>query len=131
MDLSSDHLRIKKIELLLENKKDLNPAEVYILEAELLNTVSKLVAENELLKLKDRNFKVDLTLCDECNSLFSKAIKHLQECPHDPKPRCRKCPNPCYEKEEWKNIAKIMKYSGMKLGVGKVGTKLKKLIGFK
>ena len=86
---------------------------------------------NYNIPYKDRNFKLDLTLCDECNSLFSKAIKHLQECPHEQKPRCRKCPNPCYEKEEWKNIAKIMKYSGMKLGLGKVGTKLKKLIGFK
>ena len=52
----------------------------------------------KLLKYKDEDIVVDLTLCDECNSLSSKAIKHLQECPHEQKPRCRKCPNPCYEK---------------------------------
>ena len=74
-------------------------------------------------------FKLDVTLCNECNTLLSYSISKLQACHHDPKPRCRKCPTPCYDKEEWKKVAKIMKYSGMKLGLGKVGTRLKKLIG--
>jgi len=75
-------------------------------------------------------FKLNVTLCDECNSLLSNSISKLQNCPHDPKPRCRKCPNPCYEKEDWKNVAKIMKYSGMKLGLTKAAKKLKKLFNF-
>jgi hypothetical protein len=74
-------------------------------------------------------FKLDVTLCDECNSLLAVAIKNLQNCPHEIKPRCRKCPTPCYEKQDWKNVAKIMKYSGMKLGLGKAGKRLKKFLG--
>jgi len=31
-------------------------------------------------------FKLDVTLCDECNSLLSNSISKLQNCPHDPKP---------------------------------------------
>ncbi len=76
---------------------------------------------------KEKYFYLEVLLCDECNNLLSNAIKHLQECPHEEKPRCRKCPNPCYEKEEWKKIAKIMKYAGIKLGLGKIGTRLKKI----
>jgi len=78
---------------------------------------------------KDQNFKLEVTLCDECNELLASAIAKLQACPYEEKPRCRKCPNPCYEKDEWKKIAKIMKHAGIKLGLGKVGTRLKKLIG--
>jgi len=74
---------------------------------------------------RGREFLLEVRLCDECNSLLSNSIKHLQECPHEEKPRCRKCPNPCYEKEEWKAVAKIMRFSGMKLGLSKV----KKRIG--
>ena len=85
---------------------------------------------NYNIPYNDTYFKLDVTLCNECNELLSHSISKLQACPHDPKPRCRKCPNLCYEKDEWKQIAKIMKYSGMKLGLGKVGNRLKKLIGF-
>jgi predicted amidophosphoribosyltransferase len=74
-------------------------------------------------------FKLDVTLCDECNALLATSIKNLQNCPHEIKPRCRKCPTPCYEKNDWKAVAKIMKYSGMKLGLGKAGKRLKKFFG--
>jgi hypothetical protein len=48
----------------------------------------------------------------------------LQNCPHEIKPRCRKCPTPCYEKQEWKNIARIMKYSAIKLSLGKIKSRV-------
>jgi len=86
---------------------------------------------NYNIPYNDTFFKLEVTLCNECNSLLSTSIRNLQNCPHNPKPRCRKCPNPCYEKEDWKAVAKIMKYSGMKLGLGKAGARLKKLFGFK
>jgi hypothetical protein len=82
---------------------------------------------NYNIPYNNEHYKLNVTLCDECNSLLSISIKNLQNCPHEIKPRCRKCPNPCYKKEDWKAVAKIMKYSGIKLGLGKVGKRLKKL----
>ena len=63
---------------------------------------------------------IELELCSECLSLIHYSFDRLSECPHDPKPRCRKCPNPCYSKDEWKKVAKLMRYSGIKLGFIKV-----------
>ena len=63
---------------------------------------------------------VDLELCDDCIELIQYSFDRLIECPHDPKPRCRTCPNPCYDKDEWKKVAKLMKYSGIKLGLLKI-----------
>ena len=77
---------------------------------------------------KTVNFEV--TLCEECHMLLNYAIQRLQECPYEEKPRCRKCPNPCYEKDKFKQMAKIMRYSGMKLGLTKAAKKLKRLINF-
>jgi hypothetical protein len=83
---------------------------------------------NYNIPYRDKVFKLDVTLCDECNELLSYSINKLQECPHEEKPRCRKCPTPCYEKDKWKQVAKIMKYAGIRLGLGKVGTRLKNLL---
>jgi hypothetical protein len=49
--------------------------------------------------------------------LIDYSIQRLQNCEHDPKPRCRKCPEPCYDKLQWKKVAKVMRYSGIKLGL--------------
>ena len=73
----------------------------------------------------DKNIDFTISLCKECHELLSYAITRLQECPNDPKPRCRKCPNPCYEKDKFKQMAKMMRYSGMKLGLTKAAKKLK------
>ncbi len=62
-------------------------------------------------------------LCFECESLLHYAYSHLKECQQDPKPSCRICQTPCYEKNMWKKMAKVMRYSGMRLGF----LKLKKL----
>lgn len=59
-------------------------------------------------------------LCVLCKENFLYSYARLKECPHEEKPRCRKCPNPCYEKYKWKEFAKIMRYSGMKKGLLKV-----------
>lgn len=64
--------------------------------------------------------KLESTLCEECDHTFNYAIQRLKECPHEVKPSCRKCPNPCYEKSMWKKIAGIMMYSGMRLGLTKI-----------
>ena len=59
-------------------------------------------------------------LCDECETLFLYGYGRLKNCPHDDKPSCRKCPDPCYEKPMWKKMAKVMRYSGMRLGLTKI-----------
>ena len=66
-------------------------------------------------------------LCSDCERMLRYAYARLGACPHIEKPRCHHCPHPCYEREMWVNMAKMMKYSGMKLGL----TKIKKLFSFK
>ena len=76
---------------------------------------------------QENEINFDISLCKECHNLLYYAITRLQECPNDPKPRCRKCPNPCYDKDKYKQMAKMMRYSGMKLGVTKAAQRLKKI----
>lgn len=76
---------------------------------------------------KNEEIKVELNLCHECLKKIEYSFDRLLECPHDIKPRCRTCPTPCYEKKQWKEAAKIMRYSGMKLGLRSVSKKFKNL----
>ena len=69
------------------------------------------------LKYKNFSSKLDICLCKECHELINYSFDRLKECPHEIKPRCRKCPNPCYEKTQWKSLAKLMRYSGIQLGI--------------
>jgi hypothetical protein len=72
------------------------------------------------LRYKNENYDVDFHLCDECKQLINYSIERLQKCPHEIKPRCRTCSSPCYEKKQWKKLAKLMRYSGIKLGILKI-----------
>ncbi len=72
------------------------------------------------LNYNEINYDIDLDLCDECYSLLKYSFDRLNECPHEIKPRCRTCPSPCYEKNEWKKLAKLMRYSGFQLGLTKI-----------
>jgi len=72
------------------------------------------------LYYKHKSFDINLHLCDECSKLINYSFQRLQECPHEIKPRCRKCPHPCYEKPQWKKLAKLMRYSGIQLGILKI-----------
>lgn len=74
-------------------------------------------------KTKDLNQILAFELCKECERTLIYSYKKLQNCPNENKPSCRKCSLPCYDKKEWKLLAKIMRYSGIKLGF----IKLKKL----
>jgi len=80
-----------------------------------------------IIPYKEKTFSFKISLCEECHELLKYAILKLQECPNDPKPRCRNCTDPCYEKEKFKQMAKIMRYSGMKLGLSKAAKKLKSI----
>lgn len=59
-------------------------------------------------------------VCTECEEMLDYALNRLKNCPHDPKPKCRKCKNPCYEKSRYKQMAKMMVYSGVRLGLSKL-----------
>lgn len=72
---------------------------------------------NKKLVYKNETIDTPLDLCDECLKKIEYSFDRLLECPHEEKPRCRSCPNPCYEKQQWKETAKIMRYSGMRLGL--------------
>ena len=85
--------------------------------------------EDYVVPYLDNSLKFEVSLCEECHNLLQYAISKLQECPNDPKPKCRKCPNPCYDKDKYKQMAKIMRYSGMKLGMTKAAKRLKKIFG--
>lgn len=64
--------------------------------------------------------KIPYILCEECEKTLLYAYQRLEECPYHPKPSCRKCHTPCYEKPMWKKMASIMMYSGMRLGLSKI-----------
>ena len=83
--------------------------------------------EDYIVPYLDKSLRFEVNLCEDCHSLLSYAINRLQECPNDPKPKCRKCPNTCYEKDKYKQMAKIMRYSGMKLGLTKAAMRLKNI----
>ena len=83
--------------------------------------------EDYVVPYLDNSLKFEVSLCEECHNLLQYAISKLQECPNNPKPKCRKCPNTCYDKDKYKQMAKIMRYSGMKLGMTKAAQKLKKM----
>ena len=72
-------------------------------------------------KPKETGFLIEeYHLCEECKALLYYAHERLSACPHEPKPSCRKCPKPCYERNMWKKMAKVMMYSGMQLGLIKM-----------
>jgi len=73
-----------------------------------------------LLEYKLNSYKHNIYLCKECHELIRYSFNRLIECPHEIKPRCRKCSDPCYEKKEWKQLAKLMRYSGYKFGLTKI-----------
>ncbi|MGH1601410.1 nitrous oxide-stimulated promoter family protein [Campylobacter majalis] len=78
--------------------------------------------ENISIDYNDTNnvVSVNFHLCKECSDMAKHAYYRLSQCPHIEKPRCHKCPHPCYELAMWKKMAKMMKYSGMKLGLNKI-----------
>lgn len=87
------------------------------------NQKSKIVS----LKYKEELFHLELHLCAECFEAIEYSFDRLKGCPHDIKPRCRSCPTPCYEKQRWKNIAKVMKYSAIKLSLGKIKSRVMRI----
>ncbi len=55
----------------------------------------------------------DDRLCDECADLLAYATKRRENCPHDPKPKCKDCSTHCYKPEYRDRIKAVMRFSGM------------------
>jgi hypothetical protein len=57
----------------------------------------------------------NVDLCMACTKLLKYALSMRLRCPLDPKPMCKKCPDPCYRTEYREKIREVMKFSGMHL----------------
>jgi uncharacterized CHY-type Zn-finger protein len=68
----------------------------------------------KLLDLKEITPK-EILLCRECDHLLTYGLMMRMECPHDPKPMCKKCGTQCYHGEYKAKIREVMKFSGMYL----------------
>ena len=71
------------------------------------------------LNYNEKRYKSEIYLCDTCHELLTYSHKKLMACPHEPKPKCRTCKAPCYDKKEWKELAKVMRYGAIKLQLGR------------
>lgn len=107
--------------------------EKYEIEVETLKKFYELYCKDKHINLKNRDINLiyktkslslNLYLCDECFEAINYSFDRLQTCPHEIKPRCRKCPNPCYEKTKWKETARVMKYSAIKLSLSKLKSRV-------
>jgi hypothetical protein len=60
-------------------------------------------------------FKTPIELCPECTKLLKYGLTMRLRCPLDPKPMCKKCPNPCYKAEYREKVREVMRFSGMRM----------------
>ena len=58
---------------------------------------------------------LNLNLCSECRSLFLHGAAKRVLCPYDPKPRCKKCPTPCYRPGYRETVRAVMRDSGLRM----------------
>ena len=57
--------------------------------------------------------KREIPLCAECKRLLAYGLTMRLNCPHDPKPMCKKCETQCYHGEYKAKMREVMKFSGM------------------
>ena len=55
-----------------------------------------------------------VSLCPECKRIFLHGATKRILCPFDPKPRCRRCPTPCYGDGYRETMKAVMRYSGLR-----------------
>jgi hypothetical protein len=54
----------------------------------------------------------EILLCPECTRLLAYGLTMRMKCPLDPKPMCKKCPDPCYRGDYREKFRDVMKFSG-------------------
>ena len=57
--------------------------------------------------------KREIFLCSNCTRLLTYGLTMRLNCPHDPKPMCKKCETQCYHGDYKAKIREVMKFSGM------------------
>jgi hypothetical protein len=60
-------------------------------------------------------FETPPELCPECARLLKYGLTMRLRCLHEPKPMCKKCPDPCYGPEYREKIREVMRFSGLHL----------------
>jgi hypothetical protein len=56
-----------------------------------------------------------LELCPQCARLAAHAFARRMQCPLEPKPACKHCPQHCYAPHYRAQIREVMRYSGRRL----------------
>lgn len=56
-----------------------------------------------------------LVLCPACSKLLHHGLIKRSHCRQDPKPACKDCPTPCYDKAYRVKIREVMRFSGWRL----------------
>jgi hypothetical protein len=54
----------------------------------------------------------DIQLCESCSELLSYGMRKRFRCPHNPKPMCKKCHTPCYNRTYRERVREVMRFSG-------------------
>ena len=57
----------------------------------------------------------DRELCGECTRLAKHAVVKRYQCPLDPKPKCRTCPEHCYRPQYREAMEVVMRFVGPRL----------------
>ncbi len=61
----------------------------------------------------ERHDAKDERLCGDCLDLLAYARKRVENCPHDPKPRCKDCRTHCYGPGYRDRIRAVMRSRAM------------------
>ncbi|MGB9625281.1 MAG: nitrous oxide-stimulated promoter family protein [Phycisphaerae bacterium] len=76
-------------------------------------------AEKKRVSLKTHDVEAiagkPIVLCEACRKLLAHAFVKRSNCPMNPKPACKKCPNHCYHPSYRERIREVMRFSGRKL----------------
>ena len=71
------------------------------------------------VRLKHHNLRAiagtGVSLCRECEKLLAHAFVKRSNCPMQPKPACKDCPDHCYHPKYRAGIREVMKFSGIQL----------------
>jgi predicted amidophosphoribosyltransferase len=52
-------------------------------------------------------------ICPACQNLLDYALGRLVNCPRQPKPKCKDCPQSCYDEDYRRRMREVMRFSGM------------------
>jgi hypothetical protein len=113
----------------MTNKKFLDEVNILkkLVQTYCSNKHKNILLNNKNLEYNNVKYNIEFSLCAKCNKIVDYSLQRLYECSYDIKPRCRKCKTPCYDKKQWRVIAKIMIYSSILLRLSKLKNRFKRI----